>query len=329
MVSENAKEEGLVSKDRPRRLWVSKRTLRRNVVGYAFVLPWIIGLLVFQAYPIVGSVYFSFTKYSVLKPPQWVGTRNYTVMFTKQPLLWKATSNTLYVSLIGIPLGLALSLAMAMLMNQKVKGIGFYRTVFFLPTLVPPVAGTLLWLLILNPGHGLMNAGLEAVGLPRLGWFRDPSWAKPALILMGAWGVGGTALIFLGGLKDVPVSLYEAARIDGANGLQQWLYVTLPLLTPVIFFNLVMGIIGSFQTFAGAYIAGGAGAGGAGGGSGAGPLNSLLMYVVLLYREGFRYWHMGYASAMAVALAVVVLIVTVILFKTSGGWVYYEAADRG
>jgi multiple sugar transport system permease protein len=294
-----------------------------------FVLPWVIGVIVFRAYPIIASFYFSFTKYNILKTPVWIGLDNYVTLFTVEPLLRTTVINTVYYAFISVPLGLALALVLAMLMNQKLSGIGFYRTVYYMPSLVPPVAGTLLWLLILNPGNGLMNSLLEAIGLPRLGWFTSPTWSKPALILMSLWGIGGAALIFLGGLKEIPISYYEAAEIDGANGPRRFIHITLPLLTPTIFFNLVMGIIASFQVFTTAFIAGGAGAGGSGaGGTSGGPLNSMLMYMVLLFRYAFRYYSMGYASAMAVVLFLVILVVTLILVKTSGGWVFYEGASR-
>jgi multiple sugar transport system permease protein len=306
-----------------------KATIRQNLLGWSFILPWLIGLLVFRAYPIIASFYFSLTKYNILKPPVWIGLDNYVTLFAKEPLLATTVINTAYYAFISVPLGLLVSLAVAMLMNQKLRGIGFYRTVYYLPSLVPPVAGTLIWLLILNPGNGLMNALLESIGLPRLGWFTSPIWSKPSLILMSLWGIGGSALIFLGGLKEIPVSLYEAAEIDGANAVRRFWHVTLPLLTPVIFFNLVMGIIGSFQVFTSAYIAGGAGAGGSSaGGTSGGPLNSMLMYMVLLFRYAFRYFNMGYASAMAVVLFLVILVITLVLVRTSGGWVFYEGAHR-
>jgi multiple sugar transport system permease protein len=307
----------------------AKRSVRKNLTGWLFVLPWVVGIVAFRAYPIIASFYFSFTKYNILKPPVWIGTTNYVTLFTKEPLLRTTVINTVYYAFISVPLGMLLALSVAMLMNQKLRGIGVYRTIYYMPSLVPPVAGTLLWLLILNPGNGLMNSLLETLGLPRLGWFTSPVWSKPALILMSMWGIGGAALIFLGGLKEIPVSLYEAAEIDGANSVRRFWHVTLPLLTPVIFFNLVMSIIGSFQVFTSAFIAGGAGAGGSSaGGTSGGPLNSMLMYMVLLFRHAFRYYSMGYASAMAVVLFVVILAMTLILVRTSGGWVFYEGAAR-
>jgi multiple sugar transport system permease protein len=250
-------------------------------------------------------------------------------MATQDPLIWQSIYNTLYYTLISVPLGLLLALLLALLMNQAIRGIGFYRTIYFLPSLVPPVAGTLLWLLILDPGNGLMNAGLETLGLPRLGWFKSPVWSKPALILMSLWGVGAAALIFLGGLQEIPKVLYEAAEIDGANAFQRLRWITLPLLSPVIFFNLIIGIINSFQVFTSAFIAGGtAGGGFGGGGTMGGPLGSMLMYMLLLYRNAFRYFQLGYASAMAVLLFLVLVIITLMLVKTSEIWVYYEADQR-
>jgi len=308
---------------------ISSLTLRNDMIGYAFVLPWIIGLLVFRFYPIVASFYYSFTEYSVLQPARWRGLQNYQEMFTQDPLIWQSVYNTLYYTLISVPLGLLLALLLALLMNQAIRGIGFYRTIYFLPSLVPPVAGTLLWLLILDPGNGLMNVGLEALGLPRLGWFKSPVWSKPALILMSLWGVGAAALIFLGGLQEIPKVFYEAAEIDGANALQRLRWITLPLLSPVIFFNLIIGIINSFQVFTSAFIAGGSAGGGfGGGGTIGGPLGSMLMYMLLLYRNAFRYFQLGYASAMAVFLFLVLIIITLALIKTSEVWVYYEADQR-
>jgi multiple sugar transport system permease protein len=311
------------------RLKSLRLTVRNDLAGYAFVLPWLIGLLAFRLYPIIASFYYSFTEYSVLQSPRWVGLRNYQEMFTHDPLIWQSAYNTLFYTLISVPLGLLLALLLALLMNQPIRGIGFYRTVYFLPSLVPPVAGTLLWILILDPGNGLMNTGLEALGLPRLGWFKSPDWSKPALILMSLWGVGAAALIFLGGLQEIPKVFYEAAEIDGATPLQRLRWITLPLLSPVIFFNLIIGLINSFQVFTSAFIAGGSAGGGfGGGGTMGGPLGSMLMYMLLLYRNAFRYFQLGYASAMAVFLFLVLIIITLALMKSSEVWVYYEADQR-
>jgi multiple sugar transport system permease protein len=302
------------------RRWQMKRSTRQNLLAYLFVLPWIISLLVFTAYPVLASFYFSFTKYTILNPPQWIGLTNFENMLTKDPLYWRSVSNTVYYAIFSVPLGLLVALLLALLLNTRSKGIGVYRTIYYLPGLMPAVASTLLWFVILDPRLGLLNAGLDALGLPTPGWLRSAAWAKPALILMSVWGgAGGAMLIFLAGLKDIPQSLMEAATIDGANAWQRFWHVTIPLLTPTIFFNLIIGVIGSFQVFAVAFVAGSAGAG---------PLNSLLMYMVHLYRNGFRYFDMGYASAMAVAMFIVLILITLLLVKSSDRWVYYEAAGR-
>lgn len=303
---------------RPR---ISKQ-LRDDLRAYLFVSPWIISLLVFTAYPMLASLYFSFTRYNVIQPPEWVGPANFQRMLTEDPLFWTAVWNTTYYALVSVPFSLAVALGLALLLNQNVRGIGVYRTVFYLPTLVPVIASTLIWTVLLNPQNGLLNAALEAVGLPRLGWLRSYEWSKPAVILMSLWtGVGGAMLIFLAGLKDTPVSLLEAATIDGANAWQRLRHVTLPLLTPTIFFNLIMGIIASFQVFGQVLvITSGSGAGG--------PRNSLLMYMLHLYRSAFRQFEMGYASAMALALFVVLVLLTLLVVRSSSYWVHYEGGAQ-
>jgi len=302
--------------------------MRENVKGYLFVLPWLVSLVAFTAYPTVASLYFSMTNYTILNPPRWVGLHNFEVMFTKDPLYWKSVYNSAYYAGFAVPLQLIVALALALLLNQKVRGIGIYRTAYYLPALVPTVAATLLWMFLLDPRFGLMNAGLHLLGLPRLGWLKSSAWSKPGLILMSVWtGSGYRMLIFLAALKEIPQALYEAAMIDGANPWQRFCFVTIPLLTPAIFFNLVMGIIDSFQVFASAFVASGVSDSAYTGI--AGPLNSLLVYMLLLYRYGFRYFEMGHASAMALVLFVVLLVITVALVKSSGRWVYYEGGERG
>ena len=245
-------------------------------------------------------------------------------MFTKDPLYWRSVWNTAYYTFVSVPIGLMIALVLALLLNTRSKGIGIYRTIYYLPGLMPAVAMALLWYVILDPRMGLLNAGLDTLGLPKLGWMRSATWSKPALILMAVWGGAGVPmLIFLAGLKEIPQSLIEAATIDGANVWQRFRHITIPLLTPTIFFNLIIGIINSFQVFTVAFVASSAV-----GGQGAGPLNSLLMYMVHLYRNGFRYFDMGYASAMAVAMFVVLILVTLILVWSSNRWVHYEAAGR-
>jgi len=301
------------------------KSVRQNLTAYLFVAPWLISLLVFTAYPVLASFYFSLTEYTVLNPPRWVGVSNFDVMFTKDPLYWKSVWNTAYYTFFSVPLGLAMALGLALLLNTRSRGIGIYRTLYYLPGLMPAVATALLWFVILDPRLGLLNAGLDAVGLPRLGWLRSSTWSKPALILIAIWSTSGVPmLIFLAGLKEVPQSLLEAATIDGANAWRRFRHVIIPLLTPTIFFNLIIGIINSFQVFTIAFVAVSA----SGDGQNAGPLNSLLMYMIHLYRNGFRYFNMGYASAMAVALFVVLVLITLALVRSSDYWVHYEAGAR-
>ncbi|MDZ4718644.1 MAG: sugar ABC transporter permease [Roseiflexaceae bacterium] len=299
------------------------RRLRDDLRAYLFISPWIFSLLVFTGYPMLASFYFSMTKYNIVSPPVWIGLENFRVMFTEDSLYWLAVWNTVYYTAISVPLSLAVALGLALLLSQRARGIGIYRTIFYLPSLVPTVASTLLWIVLLNPRLGLINVALETVGLPRLGWLQSEDWSKPAIILMTLWtGTGGAMLIFLAGIKDVPQSLIDAAMIDGANGWQRFRYVTLPLLTPTIYFNLILGIIGSFQVFGQVLVASGGGAGQAG------PLNSLLMYMVLLYRNAFRSFNMGYASALALVMFIVLVLLTLLVVRTSNAWVHYEAAPR-
>jgi multiple sugar transport system permease protein len=305
------------------------RQLRRDLRAYLFLSPWLIGLLVFTAYPVLASFYFSMTKYNILTPPRWVGTDNFVKLFADDPLFWKAVGNTTYYTLISVPLGLLVALALALLLNQRRGGIGLYRTAFYLPSLVPTVVITMIWSVMLDPRLGLVNSALGAIGLPGPGWLRSAAWSKPALILMSLWsGSGSAMLIFLAGLKDVPASLLDAAMIDGANRWQRLRHVVLPLLTPTIFFNLVIGIINSFQVFVIAFIATSASGIAGSGTGGAGPLNSLLMYMVLLYRNAFRYFDLGYASAMALVMFIVLVSLTLIVVRSSDYWVHYESAPR-
>lgn len=303
------------------RFRLTRRT-REYLTGYLFVSPWIISLLVFTAYPTIASFFFALTDYNILKPPVFVGLKNFQTMFFEDPLFWVSVKNTAYYALLSVPLGLLVGLLLAMLLNQKLTGIGIYRTIFYLPSLVPAVAATLLWLVILDPRLGLVNQALKAVGIGPVGWFQSAAWTKPALILMSLWlGSGSSMLIFLAALKEIPQSLMDAAMIDGAGAFQRFRHVTLPLISPTILFNLIMGIIGSFQVFGTAFVA-------TGSANSAGPLNSMLMYMLLLYRNAFRYFNMGYASAMALVMFLALVLVTVLTIRSSSQWVYYETAGR-
>jgi multiple sugar transport system permease protein len=284
--------------------------------GLLFTSPWLIGTLIFTIYPIFASVYFSLTDYSVLKAPRWVGLANYVELFTKDIFFPKSMINTLYYAALSLPLGLVASVALALLLNKKLFGMSVYRTIFYLPNILPTVAMSILWIWLLNPNYGLFNSILKSFGLRGVPWLTSPIWSKPSFVLMSLWGIGGSMVIYLAGLQDIPQHLYEAADLDGANGLQKMLNVTLPMLTPTIFFNLVMGLIGVFGFFTQAFIM-----------TNGGPLDSTLFYMLYLYRNAFMYFKMGYASAMAWILFVIVVSLTLLVFKSSGRWVYYGGSS--
>ncbi|MCL6511814.1 MAG: sugar ABC transporter permease [Anaerolineae bacterium] len=302
-----------------RTIRMGRMTRHNLLMGLLFISPWLIGFLILTLYPIVASAYYSLTRYDAISPPEFVGLGNYVDLFTKNPLFWQAVGNTVYYAAIAIPLNICIAIGVALLLNMEVRGRSIYRTIFFLPSIVPDIAAAMLWAWILNPQFGLANAMLKALGLPTIGWLTDPDWSKPSLILINAWAFGGSVVIFLAALQDIPRQLYEAADLDGANAWVRTRYITLPMLTPVIFFNLINGIIGAFQYFTNAYvITGGQG----------GPAGSTTFYSLLLYRNAFSYFKMGYASAMAWILFAAVFVMTLLLFKSSGRWVYYEGGDN-
>ncbi len=285
--------------------------------GYVFILPWLIGFLLFTAGPMLASLYLSFCKYD-LHTLTWVGARNYEVLLRQDPLFWKSLTNTALYVLFSVPLGLTGSLAIALLLNQKVKGLAFFRTAFYLPSLVPAVASALVWQWIFHPDAGLLNYGLSMLGVKGPQWLQDPKTALPSLILMSLWGIGGSRMvIFLAGLQGISDELYEAASLDGAKGWAAFRHITLPMLSPTQFFNLVLGIIGSFQVFTSAYVM-----------TNGGPNNATLMYVLYLYNNAFRYFKLGKASAMAWILFVILLIFTLVQFRSASKWVYYEGGEK-
>jgi multiple sugar transport system permease protein len=289
---------------------------RRNLRnGLLFISPWIVGFLWLEVYPILGAIYFSLHSYDILTPPQWVGLANYEELVFHDPLFPTALVNTFYIAALGVPLSIILGVAIALLLNLKVRFMSFYRSIYYLPTIVPAVASTMLWAWLLNPQYGVVNGLLALVGLAGPGWFSDPQWSKPALVFMGTWSVGSSMVIYLAGLQDVPQHLHEAAEIDGAGGWQRTWYITLPLLTPTIFFNLVLGLIGTFQFFTPAYVL----TGGKGG-----PLDSTLFYALYLYNNAFAYFKMGYASAMAWILFIFLFALTLISLRLSRRYVHYE-----
>lgn len=287
---------------------IAKVNLRN---GLLFVSPWLAGFAAFSLLPFLLSLYYSFTTYDVVSSPVWVGLDNFVQLF-KDPLFWKSITNTMYYTLFSVPLGIVFGVALALLLNMKVKGMALYRTIFYLPSIVPVVASSVLWLWLFDPQFGLINGLLDAIGIAGPGWLVDPAWSKPALIVMGLWGVGGAMIIYLAGLQDIPQEMYESAQIDGAVWWHKIVYITLPMLSPVIFFNLIMGLIGSFQYFTQAYII-----------TSGGPNDSTLFYSLYLYKNAFSYFHMGYASAMAWILFLLIMAVTLLVFKSSARWVFY------
>ncbi len=286
---------------------------RRNLgVGLAFISPWIVGFLVFQAYPLVASIYFSFCDYDVLQSPVWIGGLNYRDLWTDE-VFWKSLYNTLYFAAFSLPLGIVSSVAMAILLNQSVWGRPIFRTIYFLPSLVPMVAGAVLWWWILNSKFGLLNQFLGLLGIEGPSWLGDERWTKPSLILMSVWGVGNAVVIYLAALQDVPRSLYESAELDGASFWAKTRYITFPLISPVIYFNLIMGLIGSLQVFAQPYIMLGGG----------GPNRSALFYTVYLFQSAFEYRQMGYACAMAWILFLLILLLTWLATASTRRKVFY------
>ena len=302
----------------------SRASKRRNhtAAGILFALPWIIGFLAFSLYPIIMSVYYSLTDFNMFQTPKFVGLENYSALFQDEKF-YKSQGNTLYMTVLGTPLCLVAGLLLAVLLNQKVRAMPIFRTFFYLPSIVPLVASSMLWLWILNPQYGLLNNILQKLGLYQPNWLTDPRFTKPALLIMGVWGVGSIMIIFLAALQDVPRTLYEAAEIDGANALKRFFYITLPGISPAIFFQLIMGIINNFQYFTQAYLMIGSSTGGGLNVVSGGAENSLLFYALYLYQNAFNLFKMGKASAMAWILFVVVAVVTAVVFKTQDRWVSY------
>jgi multiple sugar transport system permease protein len=300
---------------------VGKVTLRNTLNALIFISPWLAGFSIFTVYPVVASAYWSFTQYSAMKPPKWIGLSNYTYLLTKDHLFYTALRNTLYYATFFIPLSTVLAIGLAVLLNMKLRGISGYRTLFYVPSIVPLVSSAILWMWILNPQYGLANVILRGLGLPALGWLSSPTWSKPGLLLFGLWaGIGNPMLIYLAGLQGISETLYEAADLDGANGLQKLWHVTLPLLTPVMFFNLVTIFIATFQYFTEAYVMTGSPEWG---GVPGGPMDSTTFYMLVLYNNAFKYFKLGYASAMAWMLLILVLVLTLLLFWSSKKWVHY------
>lgn len=303
----------------PLAVWreMSKPARREAIEGYLCILPWLIGFITFVAGPIIASFLISFTRWDAVNPPQWVGLDNYIEIFTDDADFRQALKVTVTYAAFSLPLQLVLGLGISLLLNMRLRGMNIYRTLFYIPAVMSGVAVTLLWVWIFNPQFGIINYLLSLIGIEGPRWLQSPKWALPALIIMSTWGVGGSAVIYLAGLQNIPPHLYEAAEIDGANAWQRFWRITLPMLTPTIFFQLVLGLIGTFQTFTESYVA-----------TGGGPRKSTLFYMLYLYTKAFRSLSMGYGSALAWILALIILIITVLIFKSSPMWVYYEAERK-
>lgn len=292
--------------------WKLTRAQQEARDCYVFISPAIIGLIVFLVGPIIYSFYISFTDYHILSDPVWTGLDNYIELF-RDPFFWHSLKITFIYAGFSVPLQLIFALFLAILLNQSVKGIYMFRVIYYMPAVISGVAVALLWKWIFNPEFGLLNWFLSLFGIDGPMWIYSEDWALQSIILMSLWSVGGTMLIYLAGLQGIPTELYEAAEIDGAGWFRRFWNVTLPMLSPVIFFNLVMGIIGALQVFTEGYVM-----------TAGGPNNATLFAVLYLYRHAFNYMSMGYASAMAWVLFLIILALTMLVFRSSPAWVYYE-----
>jgi multiple sugar transport system permease protein len=288
---------------------------REAITFYLCISPWLLGFLIFVLGPMVVSLGLSFTRWDLLSPARFVGLRNYQKMLTGDPLFWQSLKVTAIYTAVYVPMELAGGLVLALIMNQKLKFIGVFRTIYYLPSVLPGVAFVVLWMWILHPDVGLINTVLSYVGIAGPRWLVDPDWALAALLMMSAWGLGRSMVIYLASLRGVPKHLYEAAAIDGANRWQSFWRITLPMLTPTVFFNLVLSVISTFQTFTSAYVS-----------TDGGPLDSTLFYVLYVFRQAFQFFNMGYASALAWVLFLIVFVLTLLIVRSSERWVYYEGS---
>ena len=301
------------------------RSTRRNFkYGMIFISPWLIGFVIFTLYPMVASLIYSFAHYKFHQPLEWVGLSNYIALF-QDKYFYIALSNTGYIVAIGVPLILAFSFLCAVMLNIKVPGQSIYRVIYYIPSIVPLIASTLLWIWVLNPQSGLLNTFLGSLGIDGPNWIKDPNFSKPALLMLATWGTGNTIIIYLSGLQDVPVSYLEAAELDGASWWQKMRHITIPMVSPITVYNLITTAIGMFQYFSQAYVFARISAANYAGTSTVGaPLNSTLFYSVYLYQNAFQFLKMGYASAMAWILFLVILVCTVAMFKVSNRYAYYS-----
>ncbi|HSZ39596.1 MAG TPA: sugar ABC transporter permease [Trebonia sp.] len=288
---------------------------RRLRTGLLFVSPWIVGFLAFTLYPFLMTFFYSFTNYDIVSNAQWVGLGNYDHLI-HDGLFWTALWNTGFYTVLEVPLSTVVAIALAMLLNMKVRGLAVYRTIFYLPTVVPIVASSILWLWLFNPSFGIINDLLTDVHVAGPGWMFSTLWAKPTFVLLGIWGSGAPMVVYLAALQGVPKEMYEVAQIEGANAWHRIRYVMLPMISPAILFNVILALVACLQYFTQAYIM-----------TQGGPDNSTLFYSLYLYQQAFQDLHLGYASAMAWILFVIVLVITLLLFRSSSRWVYYAGED--
>jgi multiple sugar transport system permease protein len=294
----------------PRAGWLARR---EALYGYAFISPWILGLIAFTAGPLLAVFYLSLTEYPILSEPTFIGTGNYARIFAEDRAFWLSLVNTASYVAIRVPLHLGLAFGLALLLHRTVRGIGVFRTAIYLPSMIPIVALSVVWRVLLDPRAGYVNYVGGLIGLPQINWLTSSDWARPVIIFVSLWQVGIPMIIFLAGLGAIPDQLYEAAAIDGAGWGRRLLNVTLPMMTPVILYNVIIDIINSFQVFAFAFIL-----------TKGGPNDATLFYVLYIYRQAFEFFQMGYASALSTILFVIVLLLTVVVLRSSRYWVQYE-----
>lgn len=303
----------------PARRGSSPLARRKALEGYLYISPFLLGFLIFTAYPLITSFYLSFTSYNILSAPQFIGLENYSRAFSGDPQFWASLSRTGRYALMVVPLGIICSLLAAMLLNQGFTGTAFFRTLFFLPSITPVIASVLIWLWLLQPSIGVVNYLLSLIGVPGPPWVQSTTWAVPSLVILSLWNTAGGSrmIVFLAGLQGVPQELYEASHIDGASAWQRFWNVTVPMISPTIFFNLVISVIGALSVFSVAYI-----------GTQGGPAYATYFYVYHLYISAFQFNLMGYASALAWIFLIIVLALTVVQFTMQKRWVFYAGDDR-
>jgi multiple sugar transport system permease protein len=291
--------------------------MRRNLEGWAFASPWILGFVLFTAGPMLASAVMAFMKWDLLTPPSFVGLENFRQALWRDPLVWHSLKVTTIYAAIAVPLNVVLGLGLALMLNSGIRGLRIYRTAYFLPSVLSGVAVALLWRWVFENQFGLANTLLSTFGLRGPNWLGDGSWALGSLIIMNIWSVGGGMIIYLAGLQGIPTEFYEAAEVDGANWWRRLWSITLPLVTPALFFQLVIGVIQALQVFTQPYIM-----------TGGGPYNSTLFFVLYLYQNAFQYFQMGYASTLAWLLFLYILMLTVMIFRSGDLWVHYEGQSR-